>query len=760
MKIYFNGYLWHSGTGKTKEMSGISKFIIGASANLSGNYDGYINEFAVFNAELDASAINDYLYKKIDASHPFYDNLVAYYDFDEGNGLLVNDSSDFHSQAFMLGIPEWKLLSGNQITRNLIVSEKRPDVTFVQGNYVFHADSVLFMDSLQNSPSSLLVFSDTALLPVATDTILVWNYGWSYVYENDEIIDSVFTPLTNTIYNNTNTYWSEPFEIIDRYEIGRYITPYGIGLDLGSAGFTWVYDVSDYDFILRNEVDFAAGNQQELIDVKFAFIEGTPPRNLLDMKRIWGPMASYYFKDIDQPDDLYLNTIKYPVHEDAESFKIKTRITGHGHNSNTGSYPHCCEWLDNSHYLYVNDNFVSSWKIFQYNECALNPVYPQGGTWPGAREGWCPGDVVKDNEFEVADYIDSDSIAIDYDITDVPVTNEGMGWGNYVFAGHLFQYGPANFQYDAEIMDVITPNNWEYYSRNNPICSNPKIIVRNSGSETLNSFIATYSVSGGLEFTYEWTGSIGFMESKIIELPVNSGSFWIGDDNNKFNLQLSNPNGMVDENPLNNYYQTNFETPDIYTQNFIILFRTNNIPTDNYYHIIDINGDTVFSKTSLSAATTYYDTINLAPGCYELVLRDLGNDGLSYWAYTAQGTGYIRIKKVGGAILKYFESEFGHSIHYAFSISDVTNMKEIDKPTFEVFPNPNTGVFNIDLSGFIGKTEVEITNIIGETVFKENYFPNGFATYPINLQSVSSGIYIVNVKNKLQFSSMKIIVGK
>lgn len=758
MKMYFNGILWHSATGMNREMSGISKFVIGSNKNFGGNYDGHINEFCVFNAELDIATINNYMYKDIDASHPNYANLVAYYNFDEGAGILSNDNSVFENQASLMGMPEWKLLVGEEILRNLTATNLRPDISFVQGSYDFHLDSVLFQDSIMNSPVSILFFNDTALLPLSTDTLLVWDYGWNYVTENGVVIDSVYFPLSNTIINDINTYWSEPFEIINRYEIGRYITPYGIGLSLGAEGFTWVYDVTDYDFLFRNEVDFAAGNQQELIDVKFAMIEGTPPRNLLEMKRIWGPMASYYFKDIDQSDDPYLNTIKYLVHTDAESFKIKTRITGHGHNSNDGSYPHCCEWLDNSHYLYVNDLLVDTWKIFQYDDCALNPVFPQGGTWPGSREGWCPGDVVKENEFEVASFVDSDSIAIDYDISDVPAINLGMGWGNYVFAAHLFQYGAANFQYDAEIMDVITPNKWEYYSRKNPICSNPKIIIRNSGAETLTALTLNYSVSGGPVFTYEWTGSLPFMESEIIELPVNSGAFWMGDGNNRFTVQLSQPNGVEDENFLNDSYNTNFQTPDIYDENFIILLRSNNIPGDNYYHIMDINGDTVYSKTGLVAATTYYDTIYLDPGCYELVLRDLGNDGLSYWAYTAQGTGYARIKKIGGTILKYFESEFGHSIHYAFSISDVSNMKEIELSTFEVFPNPSDGNFNIDLAGYSGKTKIEVFDKMGKIIYSNSLYLNEALTIPINIQNSPSGMYLVKVQNKGKIETSKIVV--
>ena len=76
-----------------------------------------------------------------------------------------------------------------------------------------------------------------------------------------------------------------PFEVVDRYELYRYITPYGIGLDLDEDGWSWWYDVTDYMHLLRDSVQLEAGNWQELLDLKFHFIEGEPAREVL--RNIW-----------------------------------------------------------------------------------------------------------------------------------------------------------------------------------------------------------------------------------------------------------------------------------------------------------------------------------------------------------------------------------------------------------------------------------------------------------------------------------------
>ena len=70
------------------------------------------------------------------------------------------------------------------------------------------------------------------------------------------------------IENNQLEYYGEPFEVVDRYELGRYITPYGINLSLGDDGWTWIYDVTDYLPLLRDSVELECGNWQELLDLK------------------------------------------------------------------------------------------------------------------------------------------------------------------------------------------------------------------------------------------------------------------------------------------------------------------------------------------------------------------------------------------------------------------------------------------------------------------------------------------------------------
>ena len=117
------------------------------------------------------------------------------------------------------------------------------------------------------------------------------------------------------------------------------------------------------------------GEWQEEMDIKFAFIKGIPPRQVLSVQQIW-PADAYGFTSILSNQQLEPRTITYKP--EVKSMKIRTVATGHGQEG---------EFIPRTHSLLVNNtNF--SWQLWK--ECADNPVYPQGGTWVYDRAGWCP----------------------------------------------------------------------------------------------------------------------------------------------------------------------------------------------------------------------------------------------------------------------------------------------------------------------------------------------------------------------------------
>lgn len=718
--------------------------------------DVLLDEFRIYNTALDPSTIQSHFRQGLE--NPETDtNLIVYYTFDEGEGMPVLDHSAYGHHPAAYGLPNRYPIQGQEIYMGFHQSNIRPIIQFERlessGNNVSYENVV---DSIADAPLQIILFGNQEEPTIPTDTVYFYQAGKRYVYENWNIVDSVWIEPDEILYQEDLPYYGEPFEVLDSYEIGRFITPYGINLDLGPEGFSWVFDVTDYAPLLQGMVDLSAGNQQELIDLKFIMIKGTPPRDVLQIDKIWDGLVSYYYKDLD--DDIVLQAKNVDLLPEASEFRVKTRLTGHGHNSNTGEYPHCCEWKDNEHYLMVNGEQVGAWHIFQYHDCGLNPVFPQGGTWPGAREGWCPGDMVTDHDFEISDYISGNQVTIDYDISPVPTDNLGMGWGNYVVNMDLIQYGESNFTNDAEIYDVITPSETDYYSRKNPVCYDPEIIIRNNGISDLTSLTFDYGMSGGIPQTYTWSGLIHPNRMDTIILPVTFSSFWLGDSLHVFTVQASAPNGLADEYADNDIFTSPVNLPDFYDQPFIIQLRTNNQAYRYSMEVRDVLGNILISRSNLSNNTVYRDTINFTDGCYTLELIDQEDMGLAYWAYPEQGYGYLRFFDHDSVMIKNFNSDFGRSIFYTFSLGDVSYIAE---PNIEnlvrIHPNPFTDKVYIEFEQSEENAVVSVFNLLGQMVWKNNADMRETSTLILDLSGHPPGLYLVNVSLGNRIIQKKIV---
>ena len=83
MFIYKNGQLWHAGANKTREMGYIHRMVLGFSNNQNLGWKGNIDELRVYNAALSQSTILANFQAQIDNTHPNWNDLLLYHNFDE-----------------------------------------------------------------------------------------------------------------------------------------------------------------------------------------------------------------------------------------------------------------------------------------------------------------------------------------------------------------------------------------------------------------------------------------------------------------------------------------------------------------------------------------------------------------------------------------------------------------------------------------------------------------------------------------------------
>jgi hypothetical protein len=752
MKIYLNGELWHSGTGLTKPIN-IQELVIGDISSGDRHYFGKIDEFRIWNAELNQSTIQEWMNLNVENTHPNYNNLVAYYKYDEGIGTSAFDSSVFFETAEIHDYVIWEKERGNDLSREFSLTTQRPNITFVQGDYDITITETIATVSVENIAN---VVTEYEIIPkygtmehdsineVFTD--LFWQSGYEYIFDPEGIlIDSIEIIPTGTIELGELTYYKRYPSI---FEIMSFVTPYGIYLDLGMEGKTWNFDITDYAPFLKGWKRLTmerGGQRQEDMDIKFLFIVGTPPRDVLDINHIWRPASSGYQSIMAdrtfEARDVYM-------HPDGDAFKIRSVITGHGQQG---------EFTPRWHNIDIDGDEVEfEWQV--WTECSTIPIYPQGGTWLYDRAGWCPGDPSDLYEYDITEYVTPGQMHnIDYTVT------WGTGTSNYLISKQLVAYGPPNFDLDAAVINIKKPNaeiaSWERF---NPACSYPVIVIQNTGNTVLTDLDIEYYVEGGEILTYEWNGSLGFLETEEIELDIPNYTFWMGTDD-QFNVIVSNPNGSTDEYPYNNFYSIEFANVDLYNvdHTFTIECKTNGQGYQTSYSLTDLEGNVILEMDNLENNTIYTNDVDLELGCYQLRIDDSGDNGLYYWHTPGFGSGYFRLKYSDGTMLENFEPEFGRFAIYEFGVISMTGNEELKEgnTVVSVYPNPTADQINFNILGFKGNTaDFEVYNASMVKVLEDQFFVSTEDfTESISLHGLPVGIYFLRMEINEQLVLKKIV---
>jgi hypothetical protein len=455
----------------------------------------------------------------------------------------------------------------------------------------------------------------------------------------------------------------------ETFSIGSFVTPYGKRLFLGGEeGWEWTYDMTDYSPILRGNRELIVGNNQELLDIKFHFIKGTPPRNILKVENVY-PYGNFKYGEL--ADDSILTNKKIALIPNARGYKLKSVISGHGHEGPRN----CCEWDSKTHTWYMN-----GWELFRWNvwkDCGNNPIYPQGGTWPFDRAGWCPGTKVDEYDFELTPFVNpKDSINLNYSIQ--KYFDDGEKNGTLRMSHQLISYGKPNFKNDVELIDIITPSSQNKHSRMNPTLSNPRIIIKNSGKYNLKTVEVRYGLKHNRKSVYQWSGDLVFLEEEEVVLPLPS---WRGlRKNQSFVVETKNPNHQKDENTYNNFLTTTVLLPKVFPKEFTLSIKTNNInrAQENSFTLSDINGTVFYTEDVFSDSTKYNFQIDLKKGFYQFLLKDDLEDGISkHWWYRNSApekvgiNGEIKFTAMNGDILHEFKPDFGQELQLNFHVGQL-----------------------------------------------------------------------------------------
>ena len=291
----------------------------------------------------------------------------------------------------------------------------------------------------------------------------------------------------------------------------------------------------------------------------------------------------------------------------------------------------------------------------------------------------------------------------------------------------------------------------------------PKVTIANSGSTTLTSAVVTYTIDGGANQIYNWSGSLAQWQTDIISLP----SLTLAVGNHTFNATVSNPNAGTDENNVNDLANTTL-TVDPVDQTMGILkvtLLTDNYPDETYMELTSSNGTVVWFEgnesfvgnygtgnspaptdpTSPLAANTSYDySIPLSVNdCYTFTIYDYYGDGVgaSQWGGSNVDGNLTLMDQTNAVLYTLSAADFGAQVSDVVKNTDNSGLQELDVLQWKLFPNPTTDMLHVSVQ-YGQATEWVVTDVFGKTILRQQISGN---EVQLNTENLSNGTYFVQV---------------
>jgi len=195
----------------------------------------------------------------------------------------------------------------------------------------------------------------------------------------------------------------------DWFEIGRYVTPYGVECD-------WSFDVTDYRSLLIGEVPLRSYidtwvQPGWLVNIQFDLISGVTEFPFTTVRNVWNYDYIVYG---DTTNPVNISSVTEYIPSDAQEVDLRMITTGHGQ----GNTDNAAEFSLKVHDIFLNGEF-SYFHNFWRDDCENNDCSPQNGTWQYDRAGFCPGDKVIPQDFDLLDHVlAGDTVKLDYVLED------------------------------------------------------------------------------------------------------------------------------------------------------------------------------------------------------------------------------------------------------------------------------------------------------------------------------------------------------
>lgn len=562
----------------------------------------------------------------------------------------------------------------------------------------------------------------------------------------DSTVQKIDTISTSPL--QIDTTWNV-FEVKEHYELARVMTPYANGF-ASNWEHDFVFDVTDFYPLLKDSVEievfYQGWSSGFSASIEFAMIEGTRPREVTRIDNLYMGRGNYLksndFENAHLPEKNIL------LDPQTTGMDLRVNFSGHGFVNALN----CAEFCKKDYYVKVNNQLVATQAIWR-DDCGMNAIWPQPGTWLFDRANWCPGDKSLFRTHNLSQYVSGSSVDLNIDIEAYSYTvPSGEVPAGYNYAAQLIQYKDPVHQKDVELERIMAPSDEDEFARLNPICRNALVKIRNKGAQPLTSCVIRYGLKGQAWKAFSWSGNLESMESEVVELPFGDEKDWwsLNGQSLQFEASVEQPNGLTDEYTYNNHYTSHFTAPDTYPSKIKLYLKTNNAAAETHWTLSALDGTVIDSGDNLQNNQVYQVPFDLDPGCYVFSLKDRDKDGLQFFANN-DGGGIVRFLNDGGSFfIDNLEANFGTELRKHFTVGYSIGEEELmpgQASFLEVYPNPASDQLNLDVvSEGSQSMELSLTDISGKVVLSKVLQIEGSAQPKLDVSHLPAGFYSLHAR--------------
>ncbi|MGJ8683374.1 MAG: T9SS type A sorting domain-containing protein [Nonlabens sp.] len=291
-------------------------------------------------------------------------------------------------------------------------------------------------------------------------------------------------------------------------------------------------------------------------------------------------------------------------------------------------------------------------------------------------------------------------------------------------------------------------NNDVAISVNSEVCGTEltsSVVINNIGLTAVTSASVLYGL-GSSNNSITYAGNIAPGSSATVVLPVQV----VGATPQNFTVNVTNPNGVMDEDTSNNSASNLVQSTAAYDGNNTVTFS---ITTDDYgdettWSLEDLSG-TILQQgpaTQYASNSNFTETLNVVQGeCYIFTINDSYGDGIC----CLEGNGSYELR-TDSNVLIFSGGQFTNTEVTEFGINSTASVDDA-AISVEIYPNPSKGLYNVTLQE---KASYSIYDLSGKLVQEGNL---NAASNLVNLSQVANGLYLINIETATGAITQKLI---